>query len=160
MRIVGVDPGSRRLGWGIVEREGSRLHHVASGTLQPKTASLLTRLVQLVQELTQLVEQHRPMHLAIETAFAGENVHSALVLGQVRGAIMVALAARGLHVYEYAPSAVKAATTGTGRADKQQVQHMVRMMLGLKQAPMGLDTSDALAIAICHAHRAPTRGHL
>lgn len=154
MRTLGIDPGSRRLGWGIVEPRGSRLVHVASGTLQATGSTLVARMVSIVDALCVHVETYRPARLAIEKAFAGDNVHSALVLGQIRGAVLVAMGQRGLSVAEYAPSVIKLATTGTGRADKQQVQHMVRMLLRLGDTPMGHDTSDALAVAVCHAQRA------
>ena len=152
--MLGVDPGSHHLGYGVIEWRGSRLHHVVSGTLSAKPGPFATRMAGIIVALEAICEAYAPSQFAIETAFAGHNVHSALLLGQARGAVLVSLARRGLCGHEYAPSVVKLAAVGHGNADKQQVQAMVRLLLGLRGEAMAFDTSDALAIAICHAQRA------
>ena len=152
MRILGVDPGSNATGYGVVERDGDRLVHVAHGTLRPLRGShLAARLHDLHDALRDVVAKHRPDAAAIEQIFVASSPHAALVLGQARGAVLSALGAAGLSVSEYTASQIKQAVTGNGRAAKQQVQLMVRRLLDLDRLPDN-DAADALAAAIRHAH--------
>jgi len=156
MRILGVDPGSRRTGYGIIDVQGSRLVYVAHGVITPATNTTFDRrLSGLFSELSAIITHHGPDDAAIEDVFMAKNAASALKLGQARGALIVACAQAGLHVTPYSPTAVKQALVGFGRAEKQQVQHMV----GLIIRPPGTlqeDAADALAVAICHAHTSRT----
>lgn len=153
MRILGVDPGSHHLGWGIIEVRGSQLGHIASGTLDAPSGELVSRLLFLGTRLEAIVAEHQPKAAAVESIFHARNSQSALVLGHARGAILYCLGRASLSVAAYTPGQIKQATTGKGAAQKEQVQVMVRLLLRLK-GEMGLDTSDALAAAICHAHHA------
>lgn len=153
MRILGIDPGSVATGYGVVERRGSRVEHIAHGTLRPpRGASLPERLAFLHRAVSQLIADHRPARIGVERVFAGRSVRSALVLGQARGAVLAALANAGAEIHELAPQHVKLAVTGTGAAEKQQVQGMVRRLLALDATPPR-DAADALAAAICCAQR-------
>jgi crossover junction endodeoxyribonuclease RuvC len=152
MRILGIDPGSLATGYGVVERRGARAIHVAHGTLRPPRADALpARLAFLHREVLGLVATHRPDAIAVEQVFAGRSARSALVLGQARGAVLAALAAAGVAIREVAPQHVKLAVTGTGAAEKGQVQAMVRRLLALAEAPPR-DAADALAAALCCAN--------
>ncbi len=152
MRILGVDPGSNATGYGVVERDGDRLVHVAHGTLRPRRgAHLAARLHYLHDALRDVVAVHGPDTAAIEQVFVAASPHAALVLGQARGAVLSALGAAGLSISEYTASQIKQAVTGNGRAAKQQVQLMVRRLLDLDRLPDD-DATDALAAAIRHAH--------
>jgi crossover junction endodeoxyribonuclease RuvC len=158
MRILGIDPGSIATGYGVVEREGSRVVHVAHGTLRPPRASpLAQRLSALLLGLTEVLEAHRPEVAVVERIFAGANARSALVLGHARGVALAAVAGAGIPVREYASPEIKRAVVGTGAAEKRQVQAMVCRLLRLERAP-GSDAADALAAAICHAHAGPLAG--
>jgi len=150
MRILGVDPGSHATGYGVVERDGGALRHVAHGTLRPRGGSPELRLHQLYRMLCEVVGHHAPDAAAVERVFVAQSARSALVLGQARGAVLAALGSLALPVTEYAPAEVKQAVTGSGRADKRQVALMVRRLLGLEQLAEG-DAADALAAAIGHA---------
>jgi crossover junction endodeoxyribonuclease RuvC len=151
MRILGIDPGSNATGWGVVERAGGRVAHVAHGTLRAgRGASLSLRLAELARGIADLVALHRPDAVAVEQVFVAASPRSALVLGQARGAVLAALGAAGLPVVEYDNRLVKQSLTGTGAADKRQVERMVREFLRLERVS-GPDASDALAIALCHA---------
>ncbi len=153
MRVLGVDPGSRRTGYGIIERQGSRYRCVACGCLSfPPRLELATRLGQLAGRVAALIAQHRPDCLAVEEAFHHESVRSTLVLGHVRGAILVAAAQAGVPVAEYSPREIKMSVAGQGSADKTQVGFMVARILGLRQE-VPSDAADALAAALCHLHR-------
>ena len=155
MRVMGLDPGLRALGWGVIEVSGSRLSHVANGVCRTGTGPLGARLVSLFDELTSLWELYRPDTAAVEQTFVNKDGAGTLKLGQARGIAMLVPARAGVEVGEYAPNAVKKAVVGVGHADKSQVDHMVRMQLpGVEIA--GPDAADALAIAICHAHMAAT----
>jgi crossover junction endodeoxyribonuclease RuvC len=157
MRVLGIDCGGEYTGYGVVEDDSGALRHVCSGAirLDPRH-SLPVRLNQIFAGLQALIEQHRPEMVAIEEVFYAVNAKSALKLGQVRGVAMLAAAACGLEVAEYAPLSIKSAVVGYGRADKSQVQQMVTRLLKLEQVPEPADASDALAIAICHIHTAAT----
>ena len=151
MRILGSDPGSGATGFGVVDRLGDRLVHVAHGTLRPaRSAPLAARLHHLHRDLCAVIAQHAPDVAAVEQVFVAASPRSALVLGQARGAILAALAESGLTVCEYAASQTKQAVTGTGRATKPQVQKMVQRLLALERRP-ATDACDALAAAVCHA---------
>ena len=156
MRILGIDPGVRATGYGVVDFDGSALRCVASGVIRPKAGSLAMRLCAIQQQLQLLIDQFRPDGAAIENVFSSRNVRSALTLGHVRGVALATLAGGGLDAGEYAASQVKAAVVGHGSASKSQVQQMVRRLLALPAAPPA-DAADALAIAICHGHTYATR---
>jgi crossover junction endodeoxyribonuclease RuvC len=152
MRILGIDPGSVATGYGVVERRGAGAVHVAHGTLRPpRSAALPARLAFLHAEVARLVARLRPDAVAVEQVFAGRNALSALVLGQARGAVLAALASAGVPIREVPPQHVKLAATGTGAAEKAQVQAMVRRLLALPETPQR-DAADALAAALCVAN--------
>ena len=157
MIIIGLDPGLGTTGWGVVLTEGNRLSHVANGQIRTDTkAPLPRRLVALHEALGAVIEAHRPDGAAVEEVFVNENAQSTLKLGQARGVVLLAAAARGIEVGEYAPTLVKKAVVGTGGADKSQVHAMVQRLLpGCKIA--GADAADALAVAITHAHHLASR---
>jgi len=153
MRVLGLDPGSRRTGWGVVERRSRELHYVAAGHVSPPARlSLPERLRAIVREVDEVMERYRPDCVVIEAAFHHAFARSTLVLGHVRGALMVAVAERRLAIAEYAPRAIKLAVTGSGGAAKQQVSAMVKSQLGLAALPQA-DAADALAGALCHLRR-------
>jgi crossover junction endodeoxyribonuclease RuvC len=157
-RVLGVDPGSETTGYGVIETDGRRLTLVEyAGIRAPARFTFAERLLIITQKLEEVIERLRPRVCAVEETFYAVNVKSALKLGHVRGAILVAAARAGLEVAEYSPLEIKSALVGYGRAEKQQVQEMVRLILGLKEAPNPLDASDALACAICHINTAATR---
>ncbi len=146
--IIGIDPGSRKTGYGLIRVEGQRSIHLAHGCLSLKGESLATRLQQLDSGLREIMAHYQPQEAAIEQVFMHANPNSALKLGQARGAVLVALA---LPVIEYSARAIKKAIVGYGAASKDQVQQMVKRLLQL-QAKLQSDAADALAIALCHAH--------
>jgi crossover junction endodeoxyribonuclease RuvC len=152
VRIIGIDPGLRRCGWGIIESEGNRLRYVACGTVTPAVkASLAERLAELHAGLRALIEQYLPDEAAVEETFVNAGPRSALQLGQARGVALMTPAAMGLPVGEYAANLVKKSVVGTGHAEKTQVQLMIKTLLPAADFK-GADAADALAIAICHAH--------
>ncbi len=154
MRVLGLDPGSRRTGFGVVERSGNRLRCVEHGCVSvPATAPLAHRLHRIAREVAEVMGRVAPDAVVVEEAFFRENVRSALVLGHVRGALMVAAVEHGLEVVEYSPREIKLSVTGNGGASKEQVGFMVRRLLGLAATPAA-DAADALAGAICHLNRA------
>lgn len=155
MRVMGLDPGLRALGWGVIDVSGSKLTHVANGICKTSTGDLGMRLVSLFDELSAVWARFSPEAAAVEQTFVNKDGAGTLKLGQARGIAMLVPARAGIAVGEYAPNAVKKAVVGVGHADKRQVEHMVRMQLpGVEIA--GPDAADALAIAICHAHVATT----
>lgn len=152
MRVIGIDPGSRITGYGVVERAGGRLRHVASGCLRlPAEDGASARLMALYDGLAGILAETRPAGAAVEKVFFARNAQSALTLGQARGVAVLSLARHGIPVAEYSALEIKQAVVGRGRAEKPQVQHMVRALLGLTRAPQA-DAADALACAICHLH--------
>lgn len=154
MLILGVDPGSRHTGYGLIEPRGSGWAVRLCGRFSvPPAAPLAERLVRLTEELAAFVERERPDLAALEKPFHGVNARSGLVLAEARGALLVTLSRSGLAVEQYAPAEVKSAVAGHGRADKQQVARMVRLQLGLAATPLSPDASDALAVALCAAAR-------
>ncbi|KAA8610216.1 Holliday junction resolvase [Salipiger aestuarii] len=152
MRVLGIDPGLRRLGWGIIDMQGSRLRHVANGVCESDSADdLATRLLSLHRQLSAVFERYAPQLAAIEQTFVNKDAVGTLKLGQARGVALLVPAQFGLPVGEYAPNKVKKTVVGVGHADKGQIDHMVRMQLPRVEIA-GPDAADALAIAICHAH--------
>ena len=150
-RILGIDPGSRITGIGIIDTDGRRNQHVFSTCLRLGDASFPERLGTIFSELSRIIREYQPLEMAIESVFVSNNPASALKLGQARGAAICAGVIAGLPVAEYSPKEVKQATVGKGGADKAQVQHMVKLLLSL-QGRLQVDTADALAVALCHAH--------
>jgi len=150
-RILGIDPGSRITGYGLIESDGMRSVHISHGILRLQGEALPPRLGEIFARISELIERHRPEVMAIEQVFVSKNPSSALKLGQARGAAICAAMQHGLSVAEYTPTRIKQSVVGTGRADKGQIQHMVRMILGLTENPPS-DAADALAAALSHAH--------
>jgi len=151
---LGLDPGSRFTGYGLVERSGRRLRLVAHGCIRlPASLELASRLAKIYQEISSLIREHRPHQVAVESPFQGINPRSLIVLAQARGAALAAVASEGLRVVELAPTEIKAAVVGSGSSDKAQVEKMVRLILGIEGGAMKPDESDALAAAICLAQR-------
>lgn len=159
MRVLGIDPGLRTLGWGVVELRGARLHHVANGVCRSGGGGLADRLLALHRGLTAVLAAQAAEAAAVEQTFVNRDGAATLKLGQARGVALLALAEAGLAVGEYAPNAVKKAVVGVGHADKAQVLHMVRAQLG-GVAIAGPDAADALAVAICHAHHVQSAGRI
>jgi len=151
MRVLGIDPGLRNLGWGVIDADGSRLSHVANGVCVSVGHELPERLLSLFEQLTEVIEEFTPDTAAVEQTFVNKDGAGTLKLGQARGIAVLVPARAGLSVGEYAPNTVKKTVVGVGHADKQQIAHMVRMQLP-GAMPAGPDAADALAIAICHAH--------
>ena len=159
VRILGIDPGLRRTGFGVIDVRGNALHYVASGTVvSPSDAPLHTRLKTILDGLRSIAADTRPDSAALEKVFVNVNPQSTLLLGQARGAAICALADSNLAVHEYTALQIKKAVVGTGRAAKEQVQMMVQRLLKLDGLPAP-DSADALACAICHAHVAPMAAH-
>jgi crossover junction endodeoxyribonuclease RuvC len=159
MRVLGIDPGLRNLGWGVIDVAGSRLTHVANGICHSDTGDLAERLLLLHTQLTEVVRRHAPDAAAVEHTFVNKDAVATLKLGQARGIALLVPAQAGLAVGEYAPNAVKKTVVGVGHAAKVQVDHMVRLHLpGVSIA--GPDAADALAVAICHAHHLQSAGRL
>jgi crossover junction endodeoxyribonuclease RuvC len=159
MRVMGLDPGLRALGWGVIDVSGSKLSHVANGVCKTGNGDLGGRLVSLFDQLTEIWARYLPDTAAVEQTFVNKDGAGTLKLGQARGIAMLVPARAGIVVGEYAPNAVKKAVVGVGHADKRQVEHMVRMQLpGIEIA--GPDAADALAVAICHAHLAATAARI
>ncbi len=155
MRVLGVDPGVAITGYGIVEEVGTELKPVAFGAIRtPSDQSLPARLQSIYRRIRALVAEWQPSAAAVEELFFSSNVRTAMSVGQARGVALLALADAGLDVAEYSPLAVKQAVTGYGGAAKAQMQEMVRLLLGLREAPRPDDAADALAVAICHLHSA------
>ncbi len=149
--ILGVDPGLNRCGWGLVLSEGARLSHVAHGVITPAPQQqLASRLHQVFEGLSTVIERHRPHEAAVEETFVNSNARAALVLGQARGVALAAAARSGLEVAEYAPATIKKAIVGSGAADKAQIAFMVRRLLPAA-GEVSADAADALGVALCHA---------
>jgi crossover junction endodeoxyribonuclease RuvC len=152
IRILGIDPGLRRTGWGLIEADGNRLIYVACGSVETsERASLSARLVTIHDGLIAVIERHAPQEAAVENTFVNGNAVSTLKLGQARGVAMLVPARAGLSVAEYAPNLVKKSIVGSGHAEKAQIRMMIGVLLP-KADPQSEDAADALAIAICHAH--------
>ena len=150
MRVIGIDPGLRRTGWGVVDVDGGRIAHVANGACLSEGVELAARLCSLHVALTAVLRAYLPDAAAVEQTFVNKDASGTLKLGQARGIALLVPAQAGLAVAEYAPNAVKKAVVGVGHADKRQIQHMVaRLLPGVRLS--GPDAADALAVAICHA---------
>ena len=159
MRVLGVDPGLRVTGWGVIDSRNGRLRHVANGACRSEGDGLPERLLSIHDQLRAVVARHRPDAAAVEQTFVNRDGAGTLKLGQARGVAVLALAQAGLDVGEYAPNAVKKAVVGVGLAAKRQVDHMVRMQLPGVEIE-GPDAADALAVALCHAFRLQASGRL
>lgn len=159
MRILGVDPGSVTTGFGVIDQVKGKLSLVEQGTIRTvRGEELPDRLQKIFESLTEVIERTKPEAVAVESPFAGQNAKSLIQLSHARGVILLAAKRAGLEVFEYAPRAVKSAVVGYGGAEKEQVSKMVRLLIiGAAAEKMALDASDALAIAICHAHSASYR---
>lgn len=158
LRVIGIDPGLRRTGWGVIEmRSGGRLTHIASGAIATATGELAPRLVILAAGLREVLQSYAPDIASVEKTFVNRDPAGALKLGHARAIALLIPAEAGLPVFEYAPNEVKKTVVGVGHADKAQVLHMVRILLP-GAAPESADASDALAIAICHAQHSGVSG--
>jgi crossover junction endodeoxyribonuclease RuvC len=152
IRILGIDPGLRRTGWGLIEADGNRLIHIACGSLETnERAELGTRLLAIHDGLIAVIEQYQPHEAAVETTFVNANAAATLKLGQARGIAMLVPVKAGLTVAEYAPNVIKKTVVGAGHGEKMQIRMMVGVLLP-KADPKSDDAADALAIAVCHAH--------
>ena len=150
MIALGIDPGTRRLGWGVISRTGNRLLHVAHGVIElDGSQSIAARLVELEQQLTQVIREHRPSVSSVESLFFHKDAQAAAKLGHARGVVLLCLARAGIPIAEYAPAKIKRTIAGSGQADKRQVALMVRAALSLDALPPA-DAADALAIAMTH----------
>jgi crossover junction endodeoxyribonuclease RuvC len=157
VRIIGIDPGLRDTGWGVIEAEGTRLSYIADGSVHSDAdAPLATRLLQIHTQLAEILQRYAPDEAAIEETFVNKDARATLKLGQARGAAMLAPALAGISVAEYAPNVVKKSVVGAGHAEKDQVKHMVKVLLPRAELNT-TDSTDALAIAICHAHHRGTQ---
>lgn len=151
IRILGIDPGSRITGYGVIDSEGNHLRHVCNGAIRMGDCNPSDKLCRIFTELNRVIDQESPAEMAIERIFMNKNADSALKLGQARGAAIVVCGLQGLPVNEYSANQIKQALVGRGHASKLQIQHMVKVLLNLRDAPQA-DAADALAVAICHAH--------
>jgi crossover junction endodeoxyribonuclease RuvC len=150
-RILGIDPGSRVTGYGIINMERGQARHVADGCIRTPAGDLAERLRSIFEGLSAVIVTYQPAEMAVEKVFVNRNADSALKLGQARGAAIAAGACHGLPVFEFTPAEVKKAVVGMGRAEKVQIQHMVSVLLNLRGGTQS-DAADALAVAICHGH--------
>ncbi|MDD8020827.1 MAG: crossover junction endodeoxyribonuclease RuvC [Acidobacteriota bacterium] len=154
MRVLGIDPSLQSSGFGIIDDEAEVLQAVVYGVIKPERAATFPqKLNEIRTELEKIIDLYSPQEVAIENPFYARNVRTALSLGQVRGAVLIAAASRQCQLYEYSALEIKKAVTGYGQAEKDQVQRMVKIMLNLEDDRMPLDASDALAAAICHAYQ-------
>lgn len=151
IRILGIDPGSRLTGFGLIEVEGNHSICISTGCIRTAGDNLASRLKHIYEGISQLVDEFQPAEVAVENIFMYRNADSALKLGQARGAALSAVAVKNLPVHEYTPTQIKKAIVGKGNASKDQVQHMVKAMLALNKYPQA-DAADALAAALCHGH--------
>ncbi len=152
IRVIGIDPGSLSTGYGIIDTDGRRSLHIAHGHIRVRGEDLANRLGYIFEQVGALLAEWRPQEMAIEDVFVSRNALSALKLGQARGAAIVAACSHGVRVAEYTPRRVKQTVVGYGAADKSQVQHMIAVLLNLREVRLQSDAADALAIALCHAH--------
>ncbi len=158
MKVLGVDPGTLTSGFGIVSEEDHKLFHVVSGGISPSAKSPFPkRLKKIYEELEKIIDKYRPNVVVVEDLFVSKNIRSALKLGHSRGVAILAAMNAGLPVFEYSPSEVKQAVVGNGKAEKKQVQLMVKSLLDLQKVPHPADAADALAAAICHIHSSRLR---
>ena len=158
-RILGIDPGSRYPGYGVIEFDGRNSRHIASGRICIGDKAFTERLGEIFSGVSEIIRDYTPAEAAVEQVFMARNANSALKLGQARGAAITAIVQARLPVSEYTPRLVKQAIAGSGGADKSQVSHMVRVLLRI-DSPLSEDQGDALAVALCHAHMAGTANRL
>lgn len=151
IRILGIDPGSVKTGYGIIESNGQQSHYVDSGYIKLSNDSLALKLGQIYSEINTIIVNHKPEHMAVEQVFLSKNAASALKLGHARGAAMTAGVNSKLTLFEYSARAVKQSTVGYGAASKEQIQHMILRLLNIRKV-LQEDEADALAVALCHAH--------
>lgn len=152
MIILGIDPGTATTGYGLIKKEGQKYLMIKYGcVLTPAKTPLHDRLETIFEELSELIEEYKPKQIAVEELFFNQNTTTAMSVGQARGVVLLAAKKKGLEIFEYTPLEVKMALTGYGRADKKQMQQMVKVLLGLREIPKPDDAADALAIAVCHA---------
>jgi crossover junction endodeoxyribonuclease RuvC len=159
VRVLGIDPGSQRTGFGVLDATGTRLTYVASGVIRTSHADFAARLCEIFRCMQTIVSQYQPQEIAIERVFVNRNPDSALKLGQARGAAICGTVESNADIYEYATRQIKQAVVGSGNAEKSQVQMMMRSILKL-DGPVGADAADALAAAVCHALRGRVRASL
>lgn len=158
MRVMGIDPGTLTSGYGIVSEEDHKLFHVVSGGISPSAKQPFpNRLKKIYEELEKIIDKYKPHVVVVEDLFVSNNIKAALKLGHARGVSILAAVNAGLPVFEYAPTEVKQAVVGTGKAEKKQVQLMVKVLLDLPKVPHPADAADALAAAICHIHSSRMR---
>ena len=158
MRILGIDPGSQTMGWGVIDGDGRRYSLVAFGCIRASsTLRFSARLLKMCNGLEEVIAEHRPDGCALEDAFLATNVKVSMKLGQVRGIVLLSAERAGLEISEYSPRLIKQTVVGYGNAEKHQVQEMVRLLLQLKTIPTPHDAAAALAVAICHFHHAQFR---
>lgn len=156
MIVIGIDPGTANTGYGVVERRGDRTAALDGGVIVTRSATPpAERLAEIYVRVRDLIDLHQPLALAIEDLYFGQNVRTAFAVGQARGVMLLAAGQAGTDVFSYTPQQIKAAVCGSGAADKGQVQHMVQQLLSLEELPTPDHAADALAVAICHANRAP-----
>ncbi|MFI3323074.1 MAG: crossover junction endodeoxyribonuclease RuvC [Rikenellaceae bacterium] len=154
MRIIGIDPGTNKMGYGVLETKGRSAKVVAMGYIDlSKFADPYAKLAHIFSRVSGLIEEYEPEEMALEAPFYGENVQSMLKLGRAQGVAMAAALSRQVDVFEYAPRKIKIAITGTGTASKEQVSNMLQRIFSLKEMPKNLDASDGLAVALCHHYR-------
>lgn len=157
MRIIGIDPGTGILGFGVIESDGHKSQIVDAGVIRtPVKEDDAVRLQTIFEELSDIITQTKPAEMAVEKLFFAQNVTTAITVAQARGVVLLAGQQAGLSIHEYTPLQIKQSLTGYGRAEKKQMQEMVRVLLGLKDIPQPDDCADALAAAICHAGRLTT----
>ncbi len=149
--ILGIDPGSRKCGYGLISAMGTRLQYLACGVIRVEELEFPERLQTIFDTLTRIIDEYHPQQAAIEEVFVGKSAGSAMKLGQARGAAMVACSSRKVEIHAYATRKIKQAVVGSGTADKAQMQHMIKTLLKLSETP-GEDAADALSVAVCHAH--------
>lgn len=150
MIVIGIDPGSRKCGWGLIKKEGNKFHHLEHGVIVLNESDPLhSRLSVIFSSINDLIKKFNPSVMSVEKTFVAKNVSSALILGQARGAVLVAGGLANLAIAEYSPTEIKLALIGYGLASKLQIQKMVKTMLGLRELPDS-DAADALAVGICH----------
>ena len=159
IRILGIDPGSRMTGYGVIEVQGGRTLYIASGCVRMADEDFPQRLRTIFEGVGEVVDKYQPTATAIEKVFVQRNVDSALKLGQARGAAICAVVSRSLPIAEYSPTQIKQALVGRGAAAKEQVKHMVKMLLQIDESPQE-DAADALACALCHSHTQQTMGRM
>ena len=159
IRILGIDPGSRFTGFGVIESDGKKYHYITSGFIRVTGDSWADRLKVIFESVNELVETHQPHEMSIEKAFMHRNADSALKLGQARGAAICAVVTNNIPVHEYTPAEIKQSVVGKGNAAKEQVQHMVRVLLNLPGNPQA-DAADALAAALCHSNTRDVRNQV